>query len=419
MASRIIAIFLFFQLVVATAFAADGAPDLILLSRKNLEGARAQLEQRTSALEPALVRLQEDAERAMTEGPFSVTDRRNAAPSGDVHDYVSLAPYWWPNPDRKGGRYVRRDGRVNPASESEDYDSVRIARMARAVETLSLAYYFTGNERFAARAALLLRRWFIEPETRMNPNLDYAQGIPGGPQGRGIGIIDSTRLIVVPDSVALVAQSEAWTEEDTRAMKRWFAEYTYWLLTSRLGADADRMPNNHGSWYDAQVATYAIFSGRERAATKVLKEARRRRIARQIEPDGSQRQELMRTRSFTYSAFNVRALFALARAGERVGVDLWGYVTKDRRSIRAALDYLVPYANPQKDWPHQQIDGPIRRQELLPLLLQAADAYRAASYRRAAVAHFAEEYESARARLMWNEVVTRKPRATRKPQTSP
>ena len=43
------------------------------------------------------------ADKALAAKPASVFDKRSIPISGDRHDYVSLARYWWPNaPDPKG-----------------------------------------------------------------------------------------------------------------------------------------------------------------------------------------------------------------------------------------------------------------------------------------------------------------------------
>jgi hypothetical protein len=109
-------------------------------------------------------RLLQDADAAMAMGPYSVVEKEALPPSSDAHDYMSLAPYWWPDPASEGGLpYVRKDGEVNP--ERERCDSPQLAAMCSAVYTLSTAYFFSDHEDFAERAALLLRTWFLADAT--------------------------------------------------------------------------------------------------------------------------------------------------------------------------------------------------------------------------------------------------------------
>ena len=61
--------------------------------------------------DPALDQLRADADHALTQPPLSITDKPATPPSGDKHDYMSQAPYFWPNPDTSNGLpYIRRDG---------------------------------------------------------------------------------------------------------------------------------------------------------------------------------------------------------------------------------------------------------------------------------------------------------------------
>jgi hypothetical protein len=127
--------------------------------------------------------------------------------------------------------------------------------------------------------------------------------------------------------------------------------------------------------------TYALFVGDDRLAREVLEAAKEQRIARQVEPDGRQPLELTRTKSLGYCVFNLEALTTLAALGDRAGVDLWGYRTEDGRSVRTALDWLVPYATGAKPWPYQQITTPGAGGLLLPLR-RAAVAYHEPAYER-------------------------------------
>jgi hypothetical protein len=361
---------------------AEPAPPRIFQSDgRDLAKVKQRLAAGDKQVAAAVAKLREQADKQLKTEPLTVVNKPKAPPSGDKHDYVSMAPYWWPDPDKPDGLpYVRRDGKVNP--ERDKYDAPLLGKMSGAVSTLALAYYLTGEEKYAGHAATLLRVWFLDDKTRMNPNLNHGQFIPGVNEGRGNGIIDSVGLLPVVDAVGLLEGSRSWTKEDQAGMREWFREYLKWLRTSKNGKEEAAAANNHGTWYDVQVATYALFvGGEEEAVKKLLEECKTTRIARRIEPDGKQPLELKRTKAFDYSIVNLRALFALATLGDRVGVDLWRYETKDGRSIRKALDWLVPYATGEMKWEHEQIT-PLRGAALAPLLRRAAVAYKEESYEK-------------------------------------
>ena len=159
--------------------------------------------------------------------------------------------------------------------------------------------------------------------------------------------------------------------------------YLVWLRESPKGQDEARQHNNHGTWYDVQAASLALFLGEKAAAREILEAAGERRIARHIEPDGRQPFELARTRAFSYSAMNLRGLFDLATLGAHVGVDLWGFETPDGRSLRCALDFLLPCALGDADWAYPQITPFDAPAALLPLVRRAARAYGDGDYAEA------------------------------------
>jgi hypothetical protein len=320
-----------------------------------------------------------DAEWAMHVGPYSVMDKQDVPVSGSKHDYVSLAPYWWPNPDTKNGLpFVRRDGQVNPdrykVPDDREFNETR-----NAVHALALGYYLTGNDAYARRAVRLLRTWFLNPATRMNPNMNYAQAVPGVNTGRGIGLIDVRDMPRLLDGITLLSRSPAMTAKDKEGLRTWFAAYLKWLTTSKNGQDEAEAKNNHGSWYDQQLVGNALFLGDKELARQTVETAKTKRIALQIEANGSEPLELARTNSFSYSVFNLDALMRLAQEGELVGVDLWSYRAPERGSIRGALDYLVPFAVKKEEWKHEAING-VDGSLLTEPLLMAAMHYKDAEY---------------------------------------
>jgi Alginate lyase len=382
----------------------EPSPRVFLLDAKQLPRSREQKNDQNIA--QALDKLDRDAQEALTAGPLTVISKDVTPPSGDKHDYMSQAPYWWPDPAKPDGLpYIRRDGERNPEI-NKITDHRVMDQMVAAVETLALAYYLKSEEAYAEKATQLLRTWFLDPATRMNPNLEYAQGIPGINTGRGIGLIETRGLTRVVDAVGLLGGAKAWTEADQRGVEDWFGKFLQWMLESKHGRDEAAAKNNHGTYYDLQVVSFALFLRKQELAKKVLQTAREKRIAAQIEPDGRQPLELARTRTWSYSVMNLNGLMSLARLGEHAGVDLWNYRTADGRSIRGALDYLIPFALSERKWSHQQL-GEWQPQTLFPLIRRAAIKYPTPQY-RALLSKLAETDTSDRSQLILPRMAEKK-----------
>lgn len=371
------------------------------LRAEALQQARERIDAGDPSLQPALDRLVEEAEDALRAGPFSVMAKDRLPPSGDKHDYMSFGPYWWPDPSKPDGLpYIRRDGERNPESLTGS-DREPLGRMIGAVTTLGLAYHFTDDERYASHAATLLRTWFVDPATRMNPHLEYGQAIPGVTEGRGIGIIDTGGLSQVVDAIGMLRRSPSWRDADQHSLEQWFAAYLDWLRTSEKGREERDWHNNHGTWWDVQAVSFALFVGDTAAAREILM-GTRERIGAHIMPDGSQPHELERTRSLSYSAYNLDAFTRLAELARHVGDDLWRYRTAGGASIRGALDYLAPYAGGGRAWPHPQITA-IEADFLLPQLRRAATALGHPAYAEAITRIAPRVAEADRSRLLYPE----------------
>jgi hypothetical protein len=325
----------------------------------------------------ALAALTHKADDALTLRTPSVMDKATPGPSGDKHDYVSYAPYFWPNPDTQDGLpYVRHDGHRNQAAVSNG-DANALEHMHSAVHTLGLAYWYTRNPAYAQKAAELMRVWYVNPDTRMTPTFQYAQAILGVNDGRGIGLIENRAIVRALDGVALIADSGAWTENDQTALHAWVAAFDHWLTTSQRGLEEKAAKNNHGSWYAVQEAGLYLWLGKTAQARQVF-EAAKTRIAQQIQPNGRELLEIVREDGFSYSVFNVQALSTLANMAQRNGVDLWHY-QNEARGLQQAIDYLMPFANGSEKWTDKHLKR-IDADGLAPVVAEAVKQYGDAKY---------------------------------------
>lgn len=349
------------------------APPTIVLDGRALANVKQRVG-RDAAVQFAVQALARQADNGLTAGPYTVTAKSKTPPSGDKRDYMSQGRYFWPDPTKPNGLpYIRKDGETNP--ESRGGDEVPINDMASGVKTLALAYYFTGNERYAAHAALLLRTWFVDPATRMNPHMLYGQMWPGKNLGRSEGILDTRCLLQVVDAVSLLDGSRSLAATDRVGIQQWFKQYAEWLRTSEFGREEASGRNNHGTWCDTQLAAFSLFAGDLPTARRVLLAAKMVRCTEPIEPDGRQPAELARADAFGYSIFNLEALSTLAEIGRRIDIDLWDYRSADGRGIRVAAEWLLPYASGEKSWTFGKKPATGHNDSLVELYRQLAVAF--------------------------------------------
>lgn len=301
--------------------------------------------------------LKADADDALSRGPGSVADKPAPAPGGSARDYFSLARYWWPDPASPDGLpYVNRDGddvfrSGLPAFAPERFDRMRVQQLFDDSIVLALGWAALGEGRYLDHAAGLVRTWFIDPRTRMTPHLRFAQFVHGhdSHDSTGYGILDFSGLPRLLDAVRLMERGGALSPGDGLAFRHWLRSYADWLQDSPQGRHASRRLNNHGTFYDLQIAAIAIFLGDIDALNAALRRVRER-LPHQFAPDGSQPRELARSRPRHYSYLNLVGWIAIARLAESVGDDLWNYEAADGRSLRKALRWLIDRCD-ARDWP--------------------------------------------------------------------
>jgi hypothetical protein len=371
-------ILVFLLLVCCSSELLAQAPNTLIMDGYHLMQVKKKLEQKDPAILKLVDELKKKADVLLDMKLVSVMDKAFTPPSGNKHDYMSQAPYFWYDSTRANGLpYIRRDGEHNPEIKKIT-DRTYIGDLENATKILALGWYLTSEEKYAAKASTLIRHWFFDEATKMNPNLDYAQGIPGITEGRGIGIIESRTLTGIADAAALMAGSASWTPTDTKQLKEWYRQYLHWMLTSKNGNEEHFWKNNHGTWFYVQAIDFALFTGDKEKALKLVNESKKR-LDSQLTKEGKFPLELERTNALGYSTFVTSAWFQVATLGEKLGVDLWHYKTSSGASLQTAVDWLLPYALKEKKWTYQQI-GPYNSADFYSLLLQAAEKFHNESY---------------------------------------
>ena len=368
----------FSSLLLFIVISAAQTPDVLLFDANRLVTIKKKIEQKDASTLQQVTALRKQADELLNMKPVSVIDKAFTPTSGDKHDYMSQAPYFWYDSSKPNGLpYMRKDGVRNPEI-NKITDHRNLGEIDNACRTLSFAWYLTGDEKYAAKASALLQYWFLNDATKMNPNLNFAQAIPGITNGRGIGIIETISLTGIADAVSLLKGSKSLTAKDSKSIHEWYAQYLNWMLTSKNGNEEHAAKNNHGTWFYAQAIDFALFTGNT-AKAKELAEESKKKIDSQIDAAGKMQLELDRTNGLGYSTFNLQAWFRVATLAQHAGVNLWQYVNPQGASIRTALDWLLPYALGQKTWTYQQI-GEYNKNNLYPLLSQAAGVYKEANY---------------------------------------
>lgn len=355
------------------SFQPPAKPTVFALDLSTLEKNKSRIYSNDPQIMPAYKVLLKDADAALKFGPVSVMEKAHTPPSGDKHDYMSLAPYHWPDPTKPGGLpYIRKDGQTNP--EVREYkDKEYQPKLCESVHTLALAYYFSGENKYAEHAGKLLRVWFLDPATRMNPHLNFAQAIKGVNTGRGAGLIDTRHYIKVVDAIGLLHDSRYWTTADQQGMVKWFGEFLNWMQTSPIGQDEMATLNNHGAWYDAQRLSLALFTGNKELAKKIVMNAQDR-LDKQMDNDGKFPKEMERTISLHYTAFVMNAFFVIAQMADEAGVDFWNYSSPSGKSLKKGFDALRPYLLQEKTWEGQQIKD-FEYEDGYPLLTEGATRF--------------------------------------------
>lgn len=369
----------------AAAAPAPAFPPTVLYNASLFPVTRARIAAGDPSVTPAYGALLQAADAALSQGPWTVTAKAQTPPSGDKHDYMSISKYFWPcnaNPcnatppaggcGADGLPWVMCDGLVNGPAVA-DGDLPRVSAMCAAVEALGSAYLWSGNATYARRAAEVLRVWFVDPATRMNPNGDFMQRVPGVNNGSSWGVIEvSVCLSDLLDRVGFIAPSGAWGADDQAALLGWVAAWDAWLRTSPLPRAEAQASNNHQTYFSVMALSTALWLGNATRAAGLVAGALEpppagnpnAPIGAQIWRDGELPAEEARTNSVGYVAMDLLGLLRLGLASRLPAVaaagapDALAYVSRaNGSSIRGAVDYMAPFVTGAAPWPHANIDN--------------------------------------------------------------
>lgn len=278
--------------------------------------------------------------------PYTVVHKKSF--SGDVHNYESLAYYAWPNGD---GTYTVRDG--YPSPDYSKYDAMKIFGMGENMRVLGLAYYATGKQEYASAAVRQLKVWFIADSTKMNPNLNYGQLIPGYNNDKGHpGVIsEAYSLLDVLDCISLLENRKQLSNSDVRKLKSWFRSLNKWFGNSEVGHTMDQQKNNLSIMYDVLRYRMAMFTDDSSVKRDIRDSFLQKRLIPQFAENGTQPEELKRNKSMMYSIFNLTHALQFCRLLKYDGYDCSPYKSR----LSAAVNFIRKYINNKDAYPYQEI----------------------------------------------------------------
>jgi hypothetical protein len=216
---------------------------------------------------------------------------------------------------------------------------------------LTAGWMLTRDARYGKHAADHLRAWFIAPETRMNPNLEYSQGVHGVSTGRSYGIIDTLHLVEVARAAYALAP-QMLTRQEQAAMRGWFRDYLTWMKTSDKGIAERNTLNNHAVCWALQAAEFARLVGDHSTRSEIRVQYKETFVPDQMAVDGSFPKELARTKPYSYSVFNFDAMAMLCQSLLGDGADLFTFAMSDGRGVCKAAAFLYPYLRDKSAWPY-------------------------------------------------------------------
>ena len=306
------------------------------------------------------------ADEYCTLDPIVITKDRKLDFAPDTHFFCSMSPYRWPDPEHPG-MYIPKDGLTNP--DSRYYDSGKLNELAKRCKMLSQAYYLSKDKKYYNALIRQLRAWFLDEDSYMAPNFEYAQVIPGHNHNKGTstGMIDAYFFNDIIESIRLANNTKRIKRGILRGLQQWFSDFADWSESNYGNFMREKGSQNISVAYDVTIVNMYLFAGRPDLAESIADGFVERRINKQIKVDGSQPEEMLRTNSFFYSLYNLTHMIdfcCLMRYWDK------DYYDKNGERINKAFDFLQQYIDHPEAYPFQQVSGWKNLDKMLDTQLQ-------------------------------------------------
>jgi hypothetical protein len=353
---------------------------LLLTPRLLLSQAKSTSRPDVAAIDHDRILAQANA--YLKEPPNPLTTYPCPRSPGTPHDYYSEAEDYWPDPSNPTGPFIiHNSGPSNRDAFTAHRDA--LLNFSICVPALTAAFVLTNEARYAQQAVTQLQAWFLDPATRMTPSLLYAQTIPPAKTGRPEGVVEAVHLAEVVQCLPFLTNSEALTESDYTALKKWFAQYFDWLNGSRLAGLARDNKSHHGTSWLLQAAAIAHLTqvADDAPLTALRHQFKSSTIRAQILADGTFPHELTTPNPYRNTLFNLDMFAAVCVLLSTRFESVWDYELQDGPGMRTVIARLYPYIANRGTWPYRADakyfnDLPIRP----PSLLFAARAYSRPEY---------------------------------------
>lgn len=308
---------------------------------------------------------------------YSVMSKTLSPRSGDFHDYFSP----W------GATLAHRDLEMASTDPAEvlkakvilkrrelratlRIDYLRLSNCFRNLTVLALAGFFTGEWKYSRKSADQVRMWFINPNTRMNPNINFARcdSIAGHSYGSSSGLNEVADLPFVLDAFRLLHRAKALSDDDMSGLWKWMRKYTGFLNKGLPARRAYFSSSRLGPLFDLHSASVGTFLGDFPMILRHTSLARGRMFSHfggvnifghLLKPIAGDDIMIASNNRSMHDATEELLIWAtLSLVSERVGINMWRFTSRTRENrdgskdpmLKLAVKAALPYFARKSRW---------------------------------------------------------------------